>query len=249
MKNKFFIKVLCLTLGIMTVTLEASAENKEKERIPAKIQSSLKLEKKETAKAGAMTEQLIKDGNSKVTKYDKKNKDYQNQEAIIPKNYLDVMHTEGKVLGKKPNTIESNGIVVEYIPLEDNTGSKDDFDQVNDVLGIDGVPQVGMNGIRTFFGHYYDHINTGAFAPFASNNYFEPGNEFIVTDKDGISKGYEITAIIPIQTDFQYNYFYNEDSIPFLAYYGNGDDMAAFMTCRWDKAIGQMDFAIAYRIW
>ncbi|MGX7109646.1 hypothetical protein ACWOBK_09395 [Facklamia miroungae] len=233
----------------MAVSMPISAENKDKEAIPAKIQTSLKKEKKEPAKAGAMTEQLIKDGNSEVTQYDKDNKDYQNQEPVIPASYIDAMHTKGKDLGKQPNTIESNGIIIEFVPLKENTGSQEDFDQVNEVLSWDGVPQVGMNGIRTFFGHYYDNNNTGAFAPFASRNYFEPGNEFIVTDEDGISKAYEITAIIPVQTDFQYNYFYNEDSIPFLAYYGNGDDMAAFMTCRWDKAIGQMDFAIAYRIW
>lgn len=136
-----------------------------------------------------------------------------------------------------------------FSPLQNNTGQAEDFDQVNSILEKDGIPHVGMNGIHTFFGHYYGGMNPGAFAPLVHNNKLSPGNEFIITDEKGLSKGYRITQVIPIQTDLQHNFFYNEDSIPYLAYYGNGDDMIALLTCRWDKTIGQMDFSIGYRIW
>ena len=261
MKKNLLTLLLCTSILSPSITNATFAQDTK--TVPAQIQKSLTKQKelnKETteeeekeeehpAKPGTMTRWLIKEGNSYVTEYDEDNPDYENTEPVIPDEYEKAMYTEGKDLGKEPNTFEIADIVMHYVPLEDNTGAEADFDKVNEVLEWDGVPQVGMNGIRSFFGHYHDIIYQGAFAPLVAQNYFDPGNEFIVTDEEGISKCYRITSIIPLLGDSQHNYFYNEDSVPFLAYYGNGDDMVAFLTCRWDKAAEQMDFAVGYRIW
>lgn len=199
-------------------------------------------------KPGAMTKRIGKKEKD-LPIYDEGNTQHKNYNPIIPEEYHKAKFKPGKNISLPKNTLINDPFTIVYTPLENNTGQHNDFEKVNAVLDKDGVPNVGMNGIHTYFGHYYGGTNYGAFAPLVHNDKLSNGNEFIVTGEDGLSKGYRITQVIPVQMDLQYNYFYNEDAIPYLAYFGNGDDMIALLTCRWDKTIGQMDFSIGYRVW
>lgn len=216
---------------------------------PSKQTSRPKIKEKQAipAQPGSLT-QSLKSKEPDLPIYNAESGHHQNFEAVIPEEYANVHHQKGSPMGHPANTLINSHVTLVYTPLKNNTGQSADYDKVNAVLDVDGIPNVGMNGIHTFFGHYYG-AGSGAFSPLVQSDLLSLNNEFIVTDANGLSKGYRITQVIPVQMNDQYNFFYNEDSVPYLAYHGNGDDMIAMLTCRWDKAIGQMDFSIGYRIW
>lgn len=133
--------------------------------------------------------------------------------------------------------------------MRGNEGFGDDFDELNEVLNENRVAYVGQNNINTFFGHYYDLSGTGVFNPLADQGLLEVGTEVVITDEDGLSKGYEITQTIEFLHENQQKQFYGDDYMPDLAYYGNGDDMVYIQYCRWDIQTGLLITNIGYRIW
>ncbi|MFL2140916.1 MAG: hypothetical protein ACTH1A_01505 [Ruoffia tabacinasalis] len=142
-----------------------------------------------------------------------------------------------------------NGYEFSFKDMRGNEGFGDDFDELNEVLNENRVAYVGQNDINTFFGHYYDLTGTGVFNPLADQDLLEVGTEVVITDEDGLSKGYEITQTIEFLHENQQKQFYGDDYMPDLAYYGNGDDMVYIQYCRWDIQTGLLITNIGYRIW
>lgn len=130
-----------------------------------------------------------------------------------------------------------------------NTGYGEDFDRLNETLDLNRAVLVGANNIHTLFGHYYDLTGTGVFNPLDDQGLLDIGTEVVLTDKQGISRGYEITQKIEFLHPDQADQYYGAHNMPMLAYYGNESDMLYIQYCRWDISLGLLITYIGYRIW
>lgn len=175
-------------------------------------------------------------------------------EKVFPKSYKDGSPTEefpeeGIDKGLDPNSLIISDYKFDFTDFRGNTGSQGDYTELYNTIEQNKVAGVGMNGMNAFFGHYYDLTGNGVFNPIVDESLLYEGAEVIVTDENGLSKGYEITTIPEFLNDDQHVQFYGEDSIPYLAYYGNGDDMVYIQYCRWDISLGLLIVSIGYRVW
>ncbi|XJS11619.1 hypothetical protein ACF3NG_05300 [Aerococcaceae bacterium WGS1372] len=172
---------------------------------------------------------------------------------IFPENYNKIdrksMPENGVDKGYTRDSLTVNGYEFVYENLRENLGYGDDFDYMNEVLVQNKVAYVGNNNINTFFGHYYDLTGDGVFNPLVDQNLLEVGYEVVITDENGLSKGYQISQTLEFLHGDQHLQFYGDDYIPGLAYYGNGDDMVYIQYCRWDIQNGLLITNIGYRVW
>lgn len=174
-------------------------------------------------------------------------------EPVVPLNYDEIdlasLPEEGEQRDYNPNTLSVDDFIFSFEDLRGNRGSGDDFDYLNQILDQNLVAYVGMDGMNTFFGHYYDLTGTGVFNPLADMDLLNEGTEVVITDAKGYSKGYEISQIIEFLHKDQGLQFYGKDYMPNLAYFGNGDDMVYIQYCRWDIQNGLLITNIGYRVW
>lgn len=174
-------------------------------------------------------------------------------EPVLPTDYdeeeIESLPEDGTEAGYTEESLNVNGYEFSFKDMRGNEGFGDDFDELNEVLNENRVAYVGQNNINTFFGHYYDLSGTGVFNSLADQGLLEVGTEVVITDEDGLSKGYEITQTIEFLHENQQKQFYGDDYMPDLAYYGNGDDMVYIQYCRWDIQTGLLITNIGYRIW
>lgn len=175
-------------------------------------------------------------------------------EPAYPKEYKNGQPTkkfpeEGIDKGFEPNSLTISNFHFDFTDFRGNTGSQEDYTELVEVIDQNKVVSVGMNGMSAFLGHYYDLTGNGVFNPIVDEDLIYEGAEVVVTDENGKSKGYEITSISEFLNDEQHNHFYGNDSFPYLAYYGNGDDMVYIQYCRWDISLGLLISSVGYRVW
>lgn len=174
-------------------------------------------------------------------------------EPVLPKDYnlaeIKKLPEEGTHRDYHHEMLTVNGYDFPFVDKRGNTGYGEDFEKLNETLNQNLVAYVGRNNIHTFFGHYYDLTGTGVFNPLADQDLLDVGTEVVVTDEDGMSKGYEITQIIEFLHTDQQKQFYGDDYMPDLAYNGNDTDMIYIQYCRWDIQNGLLITNIGYRIW
>lgn len=154
----------------------------------------------------------------------------------------------GEELGYPANSLYIDGVTFLFEDLSGNSGKGSDFDLLNQVLDQNKVVKVGKHGMNSFFGHYYNLSNSGAFQPLVAQNLLHEGSQVIVTNQDGLSKGYEITQILNINVEDADHHFYGRYSIPELIYHGNQEDMIYIQYCRWDIELGMLISHFGYRI-
>lgn len=199
------------------------------------------------AEPGAMSEAIRESGNEHI-QFLEEVEGATNFKPIYTDNYEEVAHTKGYESDKKPNTLTVEGFDFDFVDLKGNTGIYEDYDEMYQIIEQNRAVQVGMNGMNAFFGHYYDLSGNGIFNPLHDQGLLHEGSLITVTDKDGMAKDYQITQIVTFLQPDQDMYFYNEDDLVYLPYYGNGDDMVYIQYCRWDIALGQLVTAIGYRV-
>ena len=199
-----------------------------------------------TLAPGSLSETLTDQGFEDVPVYEE-TQNATNIEPKVPKNYDKAKHKPGKDLGQSPNTLTVEGVDFPFEDLSGNTGVGEDAAELKATLDQQKAVQVGMNGIRTFFGHYYNY-GTSVFNPLDDQNLLKEGSVVSITDNKGETKTYEITQVFGVPYEDQYDYFYNKDPLPYLAYFGNGEDMVYIQYCRWDIELGYLKTAIGYRV-
>lgn len=254
---KAFIGLICIALYLSGFNLtppHISAEESNPKEISLSEKDFHFDIKEGQDRNQVIVDQLVKLG-IPIDRYDDKNPDYFNYKAKYPTSYQNgkapQMSDKGQQLGYTPNTLKIDNYEFPFKPLYGNTGSSinNDFSKIEQVLLENGTAAVGMNGIHSFFAHY-DYVNyTGPFNPLVDQGILQVGTQAIITDAEGYSKGYEFTQTVNFQRDDQYNYFYDGLSMPFLAYYGNTDEMIYLQYCRWDIERGLLETSIGYRIW
>ena len=167
--------------------------------------------------------------------------------------YLSIQHLEfsnqGQDLGYPANTMVIGDFTFYYEDLSGNTGLGEDFEQLNQVLEFDKVVKVGKRGMNGFFGHYFDLSNSGSFQPIVAYDLIQEGTVIVLTDGNGLSKGYEITQILNVNNNEAFNHFYGRYSLPDLIYHGNNEDMIYIQYCRWDIELGMLIMHFGYRIY
>ena len=152
-------------------------------------------------------------------------------------------------MGYPPSSLTIKEYSISYKNEYGNLGYGEDFVHLSELLDQNFAVLVGNNGIHTLFGHYYDQTGTGIFNPLADRKLLEVGSEVILTNNQGLSKGYYITQIIQFLHSDQKHQYYGRNYMPDLAYYGNGLDMIYIQYCRWDISLGLLITNIGYRIW
>lgn len=252
---------LCLILPLGLPLFILSAQTNPSNEIPSlTVESSHsnppkdKLEGSATEKQAEIIAQLVED-DIPIDLYDPKDDSLINFDPVFPKSYVDGeapdFSPKGEDLGYEANTLVINEVTFPFIPVYGNTGSttNGDADILAELLKNDIPFAVGKNKINTIFGHYDHTGGRMAFNPLADDGLLYEGVTAILTDEDGYSKGYEITQMVFVERPNQYQYFYNEMSLPYLAYYGNGQDMLFIQFCREDIELGLLSINFGYRIW
>ncbi|WP_282920361.1 hypothetical protein [Ignavigranum ruoffiae] len=169
----------------------------------------------------------------------------------LPLNYQpkrQVFKAEGQALGYPANSLYINGVTFPFQDMSGNSGKGTDFDHLNQALASNQVVKVGQHGMNSFFGHYYDLSNSGPFQPLVAQDLLHEGSQVILTDREGLSKCYEITQILNINVEEADHHFYGRYSIPELIYQGNQEDMIYIQYCRWDIELGMLISHFGYRI-
>ncbi|MGX7106892.1 hypothetical protein ACWOBE_03730 [Hutsoniella sourekii] len=176
-------------------------------------------------------------------------------DPVYPASYQEGKPTErfpdkGLDKGYPENTLMVGDYAFPFVDLRGQMKEEEDFEYLNQLLEENThAVYVGENNMNTFFGHYYDLSGTGIFNPMDDRGLMDIGVEVVITDDQGLSRGYEITQNLSFNHADQDLHFYGQDSLPYLAYQGNGQDMIYIQYCRWDIELGLLKSYIGYRIW
>ncbi len=162
---------------------------------------------------------------------------------------VNIKYPVGEARGFEPNTLVVNGHPFYYTDLKGNRGYGEDFETLNEALGRNEAVRVGKRGIETFFGHYYNLSDNGVFNPLHDQDLLHIGSEVIVTNEEGLSKGYYITQTIEFLHANQGQQFYGDYYMPQMAYNGTGEELVYIQYCRWDIELGLLITNIGHRIW
>lgn len=170
-------------------------------------------------------------------------------ESVYPYEVEDY-DSQGTDIGYEPDTLTIGEYNFDFSDHSGNSGMGEDFDVIVQALDNLELVKVGNRGMETFFGHNNNLSNTGPFAILGTNpDILTDGMEVIVTDDQGLSKGYWMTQTIEFSHADQIYQFYGDKYIPDMVYNGFYEDMIYIQHCRWDVSWELLVINIGQRIW